>query len=319
MIDLKKGWEISQDFVGFVTEELMRFFAKKNVNEINFDLGTRNDLFDTNINVDAIGVDMEKIGDGIGCGYDVIGLSFFYIKDTKGTKYFLSELSHGDILLILGTVIDYELYLTEDRRTMDQTIHFDNESVLITDPTYFLKHGDLPFNDVNFEDYDLISKNGWDRYNLTLQQASDYISSMKVYNDLSRKLYDEWRMNQDILVAEFGRTLNLLGFNHYMAREVGMHNWKNNVFEDGTNKNIGKFSVDMGMVCVISLKQVLEYNPKFANELKESPYIATVLDNFTGDITYKANPIKMSDGDIDNNGYLVGKGSINFRTEQIGC
>lgn len=145
-------------------------------------------------------------------------------------------------------MIDYQ------NRT-SQTIHFEDETVLITDSCYFIKN-------------------------------------------------DEW------LVSNYGKSLKKFGFSNYLSKDTIYGDWFCTAVEEGTNKELGTFSADSGNVCVVSLKQVLEYNPKFADTLKKAPEIATVLEHFTGDITYKTDHYKA---------YLAGKGSVNFRTEQTGC
>lgn len=136
-----------------------------------------------------------------------------------------------------------------------QTIHFEDETILITDSCYFVKD-------------------------------------------------EEWR------ASDYGKSLKKFGFSNYLSKDTIYGDWFCTMFEEGTNKEIGTFSADSGNVCVVSLKQVLNYNPEFADTLKKAKEIATVLEHFTGDITYKTDY---------NKAYLVGKGNVNFRTEQTGC
>lgn len=299
-----------------ITEMLLKLFSERNVTEIDLKDNVKNELFESKFSIESIGVDMTQLGNKIGFGYEVIGLSYFYVKDTKGKKHTLRDFSLDDIIMIVATVKDNDEYLSGQKRYTSQTVHFEDETVLITDVCYFMKNkGITPSMDLNIDDYNLIEKNGWDRKNLTVQQAYEHLLSVKKYFELERKFQQGRKECNDMFLTNWGKSLDELGFSNYLSKDTIYGDWSCTVFEEGTNKKLGEFCADSGNVCVVPLKQVLDYNPEFADTLKDTPHIATVLEHFTGDITYKIEPINDNDYKV----YLVGNGSINFRTEQTGC
>lgn len=119
---------------------------------------------------------------------------------------------------------------------------------------------------------------------------------------------DDWEK------CDFGDNMEALGIENYICRDTGYGDWSCTTYELGTNKELGRFCADAGLVAVFLLDEVLAYNPDFKCPINEHQvHWATVIPNFTGNVFFKIIP----DEDMDIVS-VVGDGNINFYTEQTG-
>lgn len=113
---------------------------------------------------------------------------------------------------------------------------------------------------------------------------------------------DDWEL------CDYGRDLDQLGLSTYICRDTIYGDWSCTVFNMDTDREIGKFCADAGMVAVFLLDEVLQYNPKFNYHI-DKPWTTTLIKNFEGDVS-----IDVVGEDV----FVVGKGNINFKSTQTG-
>ena len=90
---------------------------------------------------------------------------------------------------------------------------------------------------------------------------------------------DDWDMSC------YGENLSCLGINAYMTRDTIYGDWSCTTFNSDTGDIIGRFCADSGMVSVISLDEVLAYNPSF-NYHVTKPWTTTLIKNFKGTVQF---------------------------------
>ena len=73
---------------------------------------------------------------------------------------------------------------------------------------------------------------------------------------------------------------------------------------------MGKFCADAGLVGVFLLDEIKSYNPNYDVE-RETIYAATLIKDFDGEIWIEEN---REFGNVK----IIGRGNINFHTEQTG-
>ena len=76
-----------------------------------------------------------------------------------------------------------------------------------------------------------------------------------------------------------------LGINHYMTRDTLYGDWSCITFNSDTKEPIGRFCADAGLISVMSLDEVLKYNPDYDCDLKES-FTATIIRDFYGTVQF---------------------------------
>lgn len=129
--------------------------------------------------------------------------------------------------------------------------------------------------------------------------------------------------NQDIVITDpcyivdsdtdwkacnYGSSMEVLGFKQCITSPTIYGDWSCQTIEVSSNKDIGSFTADAGMVGVFSLDEVLHYNSNFTQFMQTSPWCVTVIKNFTGDVKI----LKNTNGSV----YVSGIGSTNFYTSQ---
>lgn len=110
-------------------------------------------------------------------------------------------------------------------------------------------------------------------------------------------------------LCEYGDNMERLGIHDYLCEDTGYGDWSCTVFETGTDKKLGNFCADAGLVGVFLLKDVLKYNPDFDYHLNRT-WTTTLIKKFKGNVYID----RLEDG----NAQVVGKGNINFYSEQTG-
>lgn len=124
---------------------------------------------------------------------------------------------------------------------------------------------------------------------------------------------DDWE------VCSYGCKMSKLGIKHALTNGTIYGDWSCTTFEDKTNKVLGEFCADAGMVGIFLLAEVLKYNPRFDNHIKR-PWTTTLIKNFKGTVYIEKTTTK-------NDKYIrvIGEGvdkvtghPLCFHTEQTG-
>lgn len=130
---------------------------------------------------------------------------------------------------------------------------------------------------------------------------------------------DDWN------ACDYGSHMETLGITHFMTRDTIYGDWGCSVYNSDTQDVIGHFCADAGLVSVLSLEEVLKYNPSFDYHI-ERPWTSTVISDFSGIVqfvvertegTYEEDTKWWKAGDKweDYNVHVVGCG-INKKTGQ---
>ncbi len=83
----------------------------------------------------------------------------------------------------------------------------------------------------------------------------------------------------------YGDDLEALGITHYMTRDTLYGDWSCTVFNTDNRRKLGNFCADAGLVSVISLDEVLKYNPSFDCHINRK-WTTTVIKNFKGTVQF---------------------------------
>lgn len=97
----------------------------------------------------------------------------------------------------------------------------------------------------------------------------------------------------------------------YATADTIYGDWSCTMYEEETSEEIGDFCADSGLVSVFSLAQIKAYNPDY--DPTDKPWCATLIKDFTGDVTLKT---RLNKYEIER--YVEGKGSVNFFSRQTG-
>lgn len=131
--------------------------------------------------------------------------------------------------------------------------------------------------------------------------------------------------------------MGALGITEYITESTIYGDWSCTTYEEKTNKELGHFCADAGLVSVFILDEVRAYNPDIDDWIKKHPWCVTVIKDFTGDVTIKivntTGTYEHDSKDTTSSGEpyyrkgetwedeevrVIGKGSINFYTTQTG-
>ena len=102
--------------------------------------------------------------------------------------------------------------------------------------------------------------------------------------------------------------MSVLGLKNYLTGDTIYGDWSCTVFNTDTEKAIGEFCADSGMVGVFLLNEVLAYNPKFDYHT-ERKWTTTLIKDFYGTVE-----LHMEDDAVT----VIGRGNINFIAGQTG-
>ena len=130
--------------------------------------------------------------------------------------------------------------------------------------------------------------------------------------------HDEAHKN-DWNISEYGSKLEYLGIKNYLTHHTIYGDWSCTTYNSDTNDVIGEFCADAGLVSVFDLEEVLKYNPNFDYHI-DRPWTTTLIKGFTGMIRIEVT-LDDPDATYDMEKYsvhVVGKGNVNFYTEQTG-
>jgi hypothetical protein len=102
---------------------------------------------------------------------------------------------------------------------------------------------------------------------------------------------DEDMTDNDWQESEYGERLDKLGIKHFMSRDTLFGDWSCSVFNTNTNRKIGSFCADAGMVSVLLLDDVLKYNPSF-NYHTEKKWTTALIKDFKGTVQFIVREVK---------------------------
>lgn len=255
-----------------------------------------------------------------------------------------------DIFTILDLLIQEFAYFENINQENQPKIHIENKTIIITDPCYVIKKEKQKITDDDiiiktsdnngYDDLivyknspkykDIVKENGWEAIDLTLEQAycirKNYRDHQRALEEYKNKIKEEELYN-DWEKSCYGLDLSAIGLNG-ITRSTIYGDWSCTTFNTDTKEPIGRFCADAGMVGVFILDEILEYNPDF-KEYLEKDWTTTVIENFTGDIWFEVHHHegiyeddtswhKKGEKWEDDSVHVVGKGNINFITEQTG-
>lgn len=109
--------------------------------------------------------------------------------------------------------------------------------------------------------------------------------------------------------SNYGENMSQFGFTSYICESTIIGDWSWETINVDSNEVIGQFCADAGMVCVCLLDEVLKFNPNFEKWAKAHPWCATIIENFSGNITY------VIDEEDKMLFHIIGQGTTNFTTE----
>lgn len=109
--------------------------------------------------------------------------------------------------------------------------------------------------------------------------------------------------------SNYGENMQQFGFTSYIGEPTIIGDWSWKTINIDSNEVIGQFCADAGMVCVCLLDEVLKFNPNFEKWAKAHPWCATIIENFSGNITY------VVDEEDEMLFHIIGQGTTNFTTE----
>jgi len=189
-------------------------------------------------------------------------------------------------------------------------MHFDG-TLVITDPCYITKEVDtsgIP----QFSDFMPKGLNV-----NRVDECPDYDGNWsEIWENIYRqysKAYKEWDKlhPDDWCVCGFGENMNALGICKYICKSTIYGDWSCALFEKETNKIIGRYCADSGMVIITTLEQIMSYNQDFKNWAQEHDWCVAIVPEFNGEVETYPNK--------DNSSLIIEcTGSHNLKGIQIG-
>lgn len=314
--------EVHKDIHEKVLEYLIKLDTKKYIFEE--EIYYKQDYLNPENSIKIIFVEFDnRVYDGSCLDYVIeLGLS-------NGKSIKLSDLKFNvSTLYFVLNALRCSVIYKDKKSVFDCKLCVENKDIIITDPCYIIKENDFRDIYINYQDYDLIKKNGWDKKNLTMSQVLESYRSFREYYRLSSKLKEAKEEKDDWINCHYGERMDLLGINNCLISDTLYGDWSCTTFNSDTKESIGNFCADGGMVGVFLLDEVLTYNPDFDFHINK-PHTTTLIKNFTGEIwiekrhnegVYESTTKYHKAGDKWENDsiHVLGSGSINFITKQTG-
>jgi hypothetical protein len=122
--------------------------------------------------------------------------------------------------------------------------------------------------------------------------------------------------NNDWDKCEHGSNMQAIGIKTFIVKDTEWGDWQCKTNSDNGNV-IGQFCADAGLVGVFLLDEVLAYNPSFDLH-KTKKFTTTLIENFEGEVEIIHKDTGVFELGELSRVSVVGKGNVNFHTEQIG-
>lgn len=172
-------------------------------------------------------------------------------------------------------------------KLIDMEMDFDGD-IIITDPCYIMKKPDKS-TEPKWEDYISCSFiKDYPDYDDKKKQSETYFKEQREYFDAHRQWNNE---NNDYEICEAGTDISHLGFTKYMTRNTLYGDWSCTTYDLDSNKEIGNFCADSGMVSVFLLDEVMKYNPEYKH-VKENSWCVTCIRDFKGAVEFRVEHIE---------------------------
>ena len=319
-------------------EIILELLCELNKNAVTFEYPIKENFFWLGKNymfeIKEVNFKSKKIGD---CSNLMFYLMFkcdlFAREDNKYIKIETDTIVPHHIYhdnFILSEIVEkleHMVYQKKLDESYPHTIKIVNKDIIITDPCYIRKRTDGIMvdndnkDDIDYDSYDLIRKNGWDENDLTAEQV---LATYKKHKELVNLLKS--RKNKEPL--SFEEEIQKAGINNYLTSTTLYGDWSCTTFNSDTKEPIGEFCADGGEVGVFLLEEVLKYNPDFNYHI-EKPWTTTLIKNFTGEVSiikrhnegvYEEDTEFHKKGEKweDDSIHVIGKGNVNFETAQTG-
>lgn len=202
--------------------------------------------------------------------------------------------------------------------------HFEGD-IIITDPCYIVIDRDETTAPKWEDFFSHKSMREYPDYNLDTDYSEQFEQDSSRYHqargDWEIKHPDDWD------ICSYGSKMYRLGLRNYMARDTLYGDWSCTTYDSDTQKELGRFCADAGLVSVFLLDEILKYNPDF-NYHVERPWTTTLIKDFKGDVHFEV--INLSDNEDSESKWdyevrVIGKGinmktgePLNFFTTQTG-
>lgn len=142
--------------------------------------------------------------------------------------------------------------------------------------------------------------------------------------DAYHKAEEAWRniTRSDWERCDYGSEMEVLGIHNYMTRDTLYGDWSCTTYDLNTKEPIGEFCADAGLVSVISLDEVLKYNPDFDYHLNRT-WTTTLIKDFKGTVQFVVSEEEYihSDDYIMRDGTVVwkkGDKDVEYNVEVVG-
>lgn len=127
----------------------------------------------------------------------------------------------------------------------------------------------------------------------------------------------------DWAACHYGSHMETIGIRNYLTRDTLYGDWGCTVYDMNTHEEIGEFCADAGLVSVLLLDEVLQYNPDFDYH-KERPWTTALIPDFKGEVRIVVEHHDAADDwGCGDSVHVVGHGinkktgePIHFRSEQ---
>lgn len=190
-----------------------------------------------------------------------------------------------------------------------EPVEFDGD-IIITDPCYLVKERtqkedeEYEKNKPKEEDFHTCKEEDFtDADSVTIKDSKKYQKEtseyLKALGKYQQEHMDDWKK------CNYGMNFEALGIQKFMSRDTIYGDWSCTVFDIDTEKPIGTFCADAGMVSVVDLSEAVSYNPEILKWLKEYDYAATVIKDFKGTVQFIVERIEIKH-DTDTGLYKAG-------------
>ena len=133
------------------------------------------------------------------------------------------------------------------------------------------------------------------------QYDKEYKNYLKACESYDKLTASDWEL------SNYGENLEKFGFTTYLSSRTYIGDWDCDVIEKGTNQKLGEFCADSGMVCVVLLDELHNYNPDFNYHI-DKPWTTSIIRDFEGEIILKKEKSYTE---------IIGTGNINFYTKLV--